>query len=343
MRALQPQAEQDDLLSSSARLIASWVSPDADTLKCLQRQNSVDLVLLLTGSGPQYVLKPQTAAARRLNKAMYYQKDFADLVFAKALRHRGKIQAMFNDITSEWVARGCECAWMGCRRRDSRTELVQEVMDLPFVKQLQAHLIKASTEKQEWIVCSHDATYQTLFSLIGQKPMEQRADGAHALHTVIGRSGAVPGFSLQHTEGSTCFRAAIAEILPLAARQTVQFMFSDSPDSVEGATDVLPCLQGVAEDPLHLCLRVEACSGERRTACSAALLRLQMKFRCPVEGDLYHGEFVPEDGDRWEGLQPREWDQLQSPRYMDMAYSSHEEYLEARRGCQFGMGEPRVF
>ncbi|CAE6948302.1 unnamed protein product [Symbiodinium sp. CCMP2456] len=334
MRTWQAGDENCDLLSTAADLIASWVSPDADTLACLKKQNSIDLVLLLTGSGPQYVLKAQTAEARRLNKTIYYQKGFADLVLAKALRHRGKIHAMFNDITSEWVARGCQCSWLGCRRRDSRTELVQEVMDLPYVQSLRGRLVDAATSKQEWIVCSHDATYQTLFSIIGQRPMQQRAGEAHALHTVIGRSGAVPGFSLQATEGCACFRRAVAEILPIAARRTVRFLFSDSPESVEGATDVLPALEGVAEDPLHLVLRVEACTGERRTTCSAALLRVQMKFRCPQAGEFYQGERL-EDQDAWADVKARDWASIQSPEYLQSPYSCRRQYLEDLRAvCQ---------
>ena len=52
-------------------------------------------------------------------------------------------------------------------------------------------------ERQEWLVCSHDATYQVLFSAIGQVPVQQKQGEFHA---VTRFSGAVPGFSLQRTE-----------------------------------------------------------------------------------------------------------------------------------------------
>ena len=132
---------------------------------------------------------------------LYISNDFADLVLAKAIKHRGKVHTMFNDITSDWVSRGSSCALLGCRRGDTRQAVFQEVMALKPVRDLHAGLVEAATERQEWLVCSHDATYQVLFSAIGQVPMQQKQGEFHALHTFLGRSGAVPGFSLQRTEG----------------------------------------------------------------------------------------------------------------------------------------------
>ena len=60
-------------------------------------QNSIDLVLLLTQDGPKYVLKQQTAPALRVNKMLYITNDFADLLLAKATKHKGKIHSMFNE------------------------------------------------------------------------------------------------------------------------------------------------------------------------------------------------------------------------------------------------------
>lgn len=120
-------------------------------------------------------------------------------------------------------------------------------MALKPAQQLRARLLDAATENDEWVVCSHGATYQVLFPAIGQVPMKQKAGEFHALHTFLGRSGAVPLFSLQRTEGVDNFKAAIQEVLPRSARATVKYLFSDNPGSVEGAHDVLPQLQAVAD------------------------------------------------------------------------------------------------
>jgi len=70
---------------------------------------------------------------------------------------------------------------------------------------------EAAGERQEWLVCSHDATYQVLFSAIGQVPVQQKQGEFHA---VTRFSGAVPGFSPAQ------FRAAIAEVLLLGTRSS---------------------------------------------------------------------------------------------------------------------------
>ena len=116
--------------------------------------------------------------------------------------------------------RGSPCAWLGCRRADTRQAVFAQVMASTSVKNLRDALVNTATDHKEWLVCSHDATFQVLFSAIGQLPMQQKKGEYHALHTFLGRSGAVPGFSLQSTEGPANFCSAVAEVLPLSARLT---------------------------------------------------------------------------------------------------------------------------
>lgn len=278
------------------------------------------------------MLKQQTAAALRINKALYISCDFADLLLAKAIKHRGKIHAIFNDITAEWVAKGCCCAWLGCRRGDTRQAVFAEVMALQPVQDLQRQLLDAATERHEWLVCSHDATYQILFPAIGQMPMQQKHGEIHALHTFLGRSGAVPGFSLQRTEGAAAFRKSVVDVLPTDARRTVKYFFTDSPASVEGATDVLPSLQAVAEDALHLVLRVEGCTGEKRTPFSARLLKLQTRFRLPHRGPFFHGTAVakpPDEGTWVDPPKSGDVEAVDESEQADKPFQNHQDYLDA--------------
>ena len=325
-------AGKDNLLSQAAICIRDWASLDPASLGFVSKQNTVDMALLLTRAGPKYVLKQHTAQALRINKMLYISNDFADLVLAKAIKNRGKIHSMFNDITTEWVCQGSPCAWLGCRRGDTRQEVFEQVMALKPVQDLRNALVTAATAHDEWMVCSHDATYQILFSAIGQLPMQQKKGEFHALHTFLGRSGAVPGFSLQRTEGPDSFRSAVAQVLPHSARMTVKYIFSDNPSSVEGSTDVLPKLEAVAEDALHLVLRVEACTGEKRTALSSCLLRIMLRFRLPWAGSFFHGDAdgsEARDAGQWsDGFAqdgaPADWDwdaQVTKP------YSSHQEFI----------------
>ncbi|CAJ1431563.1 unnamed protein product [Effrenium voratum] len=323
---------EEGLLACSARLIHSWASIDAESEKLLAKYNFVDMALVLTRQGPQLVIKKQTDAAMRVNKSLYMHGDFADMVLAKALKHRGKIQTIFNDITSEWVSCGSLCAWMGCRRRETRQQVLDMVLAQPKVVGLQAQLMGEATRRSEWLVCSHDATFQVLFSAIGQKAMRQGDGETHAIHTVLGRSGAVAGFSLQRTEGAGCFKRAMKELLPFDARCTVRFVFSDSPDAVEGADSVLPHLEAVGEDALHFVLRVEACSGEKRTALSRRLLSIQGKFRAPATGRVYHGR---EDGvphGVWPEHEEKVVEEVDWGTYMKKPFESHQEYVDAVHG-----------
>ena len=329
--ALRPSSSSETpsagLLHTSASMIRSWCHVDAESRRFLKGRNFVDLVLLLSGSGPQLVLKQHTQGARRFNKMLYYDSSFASLLVAKALRNQGKVQGTFHEVEAEWVCRGSQCVFLGTRRRQVREELVEEVLHLPEIASLRAELIRQATIHKEWVVCSHDATYQTLFTVIGQERMAQKVGEAHALHTIVGRTGCVPGFSVQRTESSSCFSAAMEEILPADARQSCLYMFSDSPSSIARAGDVLPSLLGVAEDALHLVLRLEACTGEKRTGMSAHVLRMQLKFRQPLAGELYKGN---RQGDAlicegaWRDISiDREWAE-----YGLLPYTTHQDYLD---------------
>ena len=283
-QGLCPFSHGADLLRSSAALIRGWVPDSGTAQRLLAKYNRLDLVMVLTLEGPRLLTKPQTEGKVRVHRDLYISMDCAGLVLAAAVKHRGKIQSMWMDMVAEWTARGSLCALMGCRRRDARQEVLDAVLSIPSVVSLRQRLLAdaAARPVSEWVVLSHDATFQLLFKVIGQKKMQQGEGGFHALHTFVGRSGAVPGLSLQRCEGSEAFRCAVQEVLPEDARRTVRFVFSDSPGSILGAESVLPSLEAVGEDALHLVLRVEECFGERRCALSAELLRVQQKFRCPV-------------------------------------------------------------
>lgn len=327
MAALSPMGpvSTPKLLSESALLMKQWVKASPETIRFLSGRNQVDMVLLLTASGPSLVLKEQTQGAFRYNKVTYYDVTFGNLLLAKALKNHGKIQAVFHDVVSEWVSQGCRCVFLGTRRRQVREGLVEEVLNSPQVVSLRKALISQATRAREWVVMSHDATYQTLFTIIGQECMAQKPGESHALHSFVGRTGCVPGFSLQHTEDKACFRGAVSQVLPAEARASCKFVFSDSPTTVQAAGDALPNLVGVGEDGLHLVLRIEACTGEKRTAMSAHVLRLQLKFRQPLEGSLYQAGSAGDGAEgAWQDVRvDRDWDV-----YGKRPYVEHQDYLD---------------
>ena len=163
------------------------------------------------------------------------------------------------------------------------------------MQRLRQTCINKCTANGEWVVLSHDATFKSLFSVLGQEKMGQKPGEIHAVHSILGKSGALPGLCAQHTEGKVCFQHASESLLPPEARLTTQWIFSDTPKTVlAAADDIYPNLVGVAEDPIHLVFRVEACFGERRTPLSRLCLKIQKKFMIPAPGSIYSGAALPD-------------------------------------------------
>ena len=73
-------------------------------------------------------------------------------------------------------------------------------------------LTSASVDRGEWAAISHDATFKCTFSVIGQKPMAQKAHEIHTAHTFLGVTGGCRGFSLQAKEGNEAFSNAVQDL-----------------------------------------------------------------------------------------------------------------------------------
>lgn len=282
MQALLPLRNAScNFLAESAALLRQWCHVDDASTDYLRGHNDVDCVLLLSGTGPRYILKSQTVNCKRLHKKLYFDHSCANSLLPLMLEHQGRSEPVFLGLTRNFVAAGHPCAMLGTRNRHSRRRLMDAVCALGSVQALHKKLLDKCTEEGEWSIISHDATFKSLFSIVGQKKMAQSEGEFHALHTILGKSGALPAMSLQRSEGPACFAAACREILPDCAREGTRWVFTDIPDTAHAARDVFPNLAGIAEDPLHLVLRVEQCYGERRTILSRQVLRLQRKFHLP--------------------------------------------------------------
>ena len=155
---------------------------------------------------------------------------------------------------------------------------------------------KKATLRGEWVAVSHDSSYKTMFSLIGQKKMSQQHGGLYTAHTFIGVTGGSPGFSAQRTEGEEGFERALKELFTPAMIAQVRLLYSDSP--CEAFLLHLPNALGCAEDSLHLVLRCEYCIGGRRNECTRWILDLQNKSMLPLGNGamqtVYHGTAGPD-------------------------------------------------
>ena len=132
----------------------------------------------------------------------------------------------------------------------------------------------------EFEVISHDETFKTLFSVVGQEKMSQALGELHALHTFRGYTGCTFGVSAQRSTSEQCFKDAVGTIFDPYLTQRVKFVFSDSPlRIIKPARAVFTSLLAVGEDPMHLPFCLENCFGEKVTKPSVRLRQLHRKFR----------------------------------------------------------------
>ena len=118
----------------------------------------------------------------------------------------------------------------------------------------------------EYQVISHDETFKTMFCLIGQSKMSQKSGELHALHTFRGFTGCTVGISPQRSVSEECFVKAVNSSFDNFLKSKVKFGFSDTPLRIFcAAKSVFKSLIAVGEDPIHLSIRLEYCSGGKIT------------------------------------------------------------------------------
>ena len=320
------------MLSSAATLIRDWCRPSEQLLTVLRRSNELQLVTVWTGNGAVMKLKRQTGDARRLGAKVYYTAGFQDLITSIVLRRKFHLATVLQDLAALWAPDNRATLLFGRQVKESICELVEHVFASPesAVVAMRKRVLDAAVANGEFKCISHDATFKAAFAIIGQAPMSQRAGEVHALHTFVAQSGLCTGRSGQRTEGEDDFAQALADLLPHDAISQVEYLLSDSPS--EYFLRHLPNCRGVAEDPVHLSMRIDGCTNERRTALSWRVLKLHKKFQCPAppDWDIYHGEHkrIPE----WDNVRPgRVFTDAQLAAYLEKPFTGVREYIGALR------------
>ena len=129
-------------------------------------------------------------------------------------------------------------------------------------------------------VISHDETFKTLFSLIGQDKMTQKMGELHAVHTFRGFTGGTLGVSAQRSTSHRCFEEAVKDSFDDLLASKVKFIFSDSPLRISKiAKRLFVSLIALGEDPIHLPIRLEYCFGEKTNKFTSHVRQLHNKFR----------------------------------------------------------------
>ena len=136
-----------------------------------------------------------------------------------------------------------------------------------------------------------DGTVKCTMPLLGQKKPGGKnrqsepffinaADAIHTVVTVRGRSGAVVGFWPLISEKAEHLQEAFLRNLPQAALDQVQCVATDAPSSLMFSLlrSIMPSLQCLCLDPVHLAIKYEYATGRRRTKGSASLRACLGKF-----------------------------------------------------------------
>ena len=258
------------------------------------------------------------------------------------LGSNSKIETARNKIIHEWVVGGCRFFDL-LPNRDVLQDIAIELTSHQKVKKLVEECRSTACSKGEFVVLSHDETFKTCFSLIGQEKMSQKEDEIHTTHTIRGVTGCVAAVSPQVKTGFAQFKKAICDNFTDPERNTVNFIFSDNPDAVKGAHknalhEVFPNVLGVGEDLCHLVFALEVEQGEKRTDATSEFLQLQSKFHVPNRAafaSFFDGFTYPSDAacdagvwDAGRIAHRRKMSKSEWERYLKQPFTSHKEYVE---------------
>ena len=169
--------------------------------------------------------------------------------------------------------------------------MVEDIFSSRVCQRLAQQLLLECVKHNEFTYLSVDGTVKCTMPLLGQKKPggKQRKseplfiNGADAIHTVVtvrGRSGAVVGFWPLLSEKAEHLQEAFLCNLPQAALAQVQCVATDAPSShmFSLLQSIMPNLQCLCLDPVHLAIKYEYATGRRRTKGSGRLRACLGKF-----------------------------------------------------------------
>ena len=192
--------------------------------------------------------------------------------------------------------------------------MVEDLFSSPAVPLLKQRLLEECLQHNEFWFISIDGTVKCILPVMGQYKFAAdetlrkgggcfaAADAICRVLTVRGRTGAVVSLLPSPSEKASHPAEHLQRNLPAAALLQVEHVATDAPSqelfSVLSA--IMPNLQTLCSDPLHLCMKYEYATGPRRTLGSAALRTCLSKFNnidpstpSKTFGPSFHGHAAP--------------------------------------------------
>ncbi|CAE7517211.1 SEL1L2, partial [Symbiodinium sp. KB8] len=258
------------------------------------QRNSIDkhLSLIFAASRPFYARRDAVAtlAVRRVGD-VHYTHCFAEKLFREILVNSGKVNAVWTRIILEASVAGSKLTNLLPSHSKSWWPIVEDVFDSRVCKKLSEHLLLECTSHSEFAYLSVDGTVKCTMPLRGQvrpggkrrrvkePPFLSPEEAIHTIVTVRGRSGAVVGFWPLLSEKAEHLQEAFTRNLPRKALEQVECLATDapSPHLFSVLQEILPCLQALCLDPVHLAIKYEYGTGRHRTKGASTLRALLSK------------------------------------------------------------------
>ena len=278
--------------------------------------NLVDKLIRLafTSGGPIFMdeitLSKSTSFRRCRN--LWYDHGFAEQLKALVLVHDAKVRTLLPELVRRTSESGNELSSLFPGEVGSWWSLIEDIFHSPAALQLKKDLLGELVSHEELTSISMDATLRCTLSILGQAapratkqeklaaPVAENESIRRVL-TIRGRTGAVCSLQALTRDTASCMATAMRESMTDAARNQVRFVAVDNPSSlmVHELRKVLPNLQFLVLDTVHLPIVYEYGFWRKKTAGSVLLRQIMVKFvaydsgmDASALGDPYQGADV---------------------------------------------------
>ncbi|CAE7582461.1 unnamed protein product [Symbiodinium sp. CCMP2592] len=289
---LHDRAPQPTFLARASELLRKTVKGNMpSTLSFIDKF----LRCVFHSDGPEFVTIRSVTKATGLRRVgnLFYDHDFADAFLQAAAAHNAslhKIQAYFlerctrNDgKLASVIPRGNNGFW---------TNVLEDLMGSPLLEAYTAKLMDRCAQAEEFKYISLDATFKINLKIIGQANFHSSAstrsqaiipedEAAYRTMTCRGRTGATLALCGIRSEKSSILADALRSSFTNTQRAQVLHVASDAPSAEMFQTlkEVLPNLQSLSLDAMHIVMVYDQNMNNRRTAGSRWLAVIMNKFR----------------------------------------------------------------
>ena len=250
------------------------------------------VTLVLDSNGPHFRANVDIQsgdALRRVGNTLY-TRSFAESVFSTSLTHEAVVERVAAHFCAVAQEKG-EVASLLPRNTATWENVIEDVFFSPSSNAELDRLIGECVVSGEYTSLSVDGTFKPCLGLLGQAKHTARksvgtnqalpADAAlHVVYTIRGRTGAVLGVHPCVSESTETQVAALATRCSAQALRSVQHYAADNPSRklLLGLRRVCPNLKALSLDPLHIVMKYEQASYERKSAGSKFLRKIVSKF-----------------------------------------------------------------